>query len=146
MSERMDLQDNGAQESGPDVKYASFGKRLLSYLIDGLIIAAIGAVAGVVIGILGLEILGNIIGVPIAIGYFGYFWTSTGATIGKSVLKLKVVDADGNLISWGGAILRYVGYIVSAVALMLGFIWIIFDAKNQGWHDKIAGTFVIDEK
>jgi uncharacterized RDD family membrane protein YckC len=43
------------------------------------------------------------------------------------------------------AFLRWVGYIISAAGICLGFIWIIFDRKKQGWHDKIAGTVVIRE-
>ena len=41
------------------------------------------------------------------------------------------------------ALLRYVGYIVSGIAIGLGFLWIIWDDKKQGWHDKIASTKVI---
>ena len=43
----------------------------------------------------------------------------------------------------GQAILRYIGYIVSALALSIGFIWIAIDKRRQGWHDKIARTYVI---
>jgi uncharacterized RDD family membrane protein YckC len=46
-------------------------------------------------------------------------------------------------MTFGLAFLRWVGYIISAVVLYLGFVWIAFDAKKQGWHDKIAGTVVI---
>ena len=49
----------------------------------------------------------------------------------------------GGLIDMGTALLRYVGYIVSAIPLALGFLWIIWDPEKQGWHDKIAKTRVI---
>ena len=35
------------------------------------------------------------------------------------------------------------GYIISAVPLSLGFVWIVFDKKGQGWHDKLGGTYVV---
>jgi uncharacterized RDD family membrane protein YckC len=38
---------------------------------------------------------------------------------------------------------RYVGYIISTIPLCLGFLWVGFDSKKQGWHDKIAGTVVV---
>jgi uncharacterized RDD family membrane protein YckC len=41
------------------------------------------------------------------------------------------------------ALLRYVGLIISIVVLLLGVIWIAFDSRKQGWHDKIAGTVVV---
>jgi len=40
---------------------------------------------------------------------------------------------------------RYFGYYVSGLILALGFIWIAFDKRKQGWHDKLAGTLVIRE-
>jgi hypothetical protein len=65
-------------------------------------------------------------------------------TPAKFLFGQKVVGTDGELLSWGGALLRYFGYIVSAVVLSIGFLWVAFDRKRQGWHDKIASTYVIN--
>jgi hypothetical protein len=46
----------------------------------------------------------------------------------------------------GIAFLRCVGYLISGPVLCLGFLWIAFDGKKQGWHDKIAATLVIRER
>jgi hypothetical protein len=51
---------------------------------------------------------------------------------------------EGNPVFSGKALLRYVGYVVSGVALSIGFLWMEFDRKRQGWHDKLAGTYVVD--
>jgi uncharacterized RDD family membrane protein YckC len=73
-----------------------------------------------------------------------WFWMRFMGTPGKMALKLRIVDAQtGNRLSLGQAIGRYLGYIVSAIPLGLGFIWIGIDSKKQGWHDKLAGTVVI---
>jgi len=73
-----------------------------------------------------------------------WFWVKLQATPGKMALSLKVVDArTGNALSVGQAIGRYFAYFLSAIPLGLGFIWIAFDSKKQGWHDKLAGTVVI---
>jgi hypothetical protein len=53
-----------------------------------------------------------------------------------------VVGEDGKPITWGRALLRYFGFILSALVLSIGFLWIAFDKKRQGWHDKIARTYV----
>lgn len=72
------------------------------------------------------------------------FWVYKSATPGKMALRLKIVDAQtGQPASTGKLILRYVGYYVSMLPLFLGFIWVAFDGRKQGWHDKIAGTVVI---
>ncbi|MDH3209523.1 MAG: RDD family protein [Burkholderiaceae bacterium] len=75
------------------------------------------------------------------------FWLYKQATPGKMVLSAKVVDAKtGNTMTVGQSIGRYLGYIVSTIPFGLGFIWVAFDAKKQGWHDKLAGTVVIRSK
>jgi len=79
----------------------------------------------------------------LTIGYFTYFHGATGRTPGKMILGLKVIGEDGTPLTFGVAFLRSVGYLISSVVLNLGFLWVAFDKKKQGWHDKIAGTVVI---
>lgn len=72
------------------------------------------------------------------------FWIAKQATPGKMALGIKIVNVkDGLPPSKGRLLLRYVGYYVSMFALFLGFIWVGFDPKKQGFHDKMAGTVVI---
>ncbi|WP_333607079.1 RDD family protein [Arsukibacterium sp.] len=74
------------------------------------------------------------------------FWIYKSATPGKMALGLKVVDANtGQAVPVGRLIGRYLGYYVSSLPLLLGLIWVGFDKKKQGWHDKLAGTVVIRE-
>ena len=75
--------------------------------------------------------------------YFVGFWLWRGQTPGKMVLGIKVIRTDGLPISLGYAFRRYLGYIVSALPLFVGYIWIAFDSHKQGFHDKIADTYVI---
>jgi uncharacterized RDD family membrane protein YckC len=75
--------------------------------------------------------------------YFTYFHGTGGQTPGKMAMNLKVVQTTGAEMTPGVAFLRWVGYIYSFLFLFLGYIWIAFDPRKQGWHDKIAGTAVI---
>ena len=71
------------------------------------------------------------------------FWLFKSATPGKMLTKLTIVDAKtGKKPTLGQFMLRYVGYFLSSI-LLLGFIWIAFDKRKQGWHDKLAGTVVV---
>lgn len=71
-------------------------------------------------------------------------WARYGATPGKLLLELRVVDAaSGRPPGLVQAVLRYIGYFVSALPLGLGFLWIVFDRRRQGLHDKLARTRVI---
>jgi uncharacterized RDD family membrane protein YckC len=70
--------------------------------------------------------------------------TARGATVGKKVFGMKVVKEDGSPIGFWRSLLRHtIGYWVSGLVFGLGFIWIGFDPHKQGWHDKIAGTYVV---
>lgn len=72
------------------------------------------------------------------------FWVYRSATPGKIILKMKIVDAKtGGRASAVQCTIRYLGYYVSCFALMLGFLWVAFDGRKQGFHDKLAGTVVI---
>ncbi len=71
-------------------------------------------------------------------------WVRWGATPGKMAMSARVVDCDtGAPLSIGMSLLRYVGYFISALPLFVGFIWIAFDRRKQGWHDKIANSVVV---
>ena len=72
------------------------------------------------------------------------FWIYKSATPGKMAVKALIVDAKtGKAPTVQQSIIRYIGYIVSTIPLCLGFLWIAWDSKKQGWHDKMAGTVVI---
>ena len=74
------------------------------------------------------------------------FWYYKSATPGKMILGIKIVDADTLAkATTGKLVLRYVGYYVSLLPLGLGFLWVGWDRRKQGWHDKIGGTLVIKE-
>jgi uncharacterized RDD family membrane protein YckC len=75
--------------------------------------------------------------------YYMFFWTLLGYTPGKFLLGLKIIRRDGSKLTPGRAFLRFIGYWISAIPLFFGFIWIIFDHRRQGWHDKLADTQVI---
>ena len=72
------------------------------------------------------------------------FWVYKSATPGKMAIKAKIVDAGtGKPPSKKQLIGRYFAYYVSALPLCLGFLWVAWDSRKQGWHDKLAGTVVV---
>jgi len=136
-----------------------FVTRFIAWLIDVIIVAVVQFVIGAIIGLpllfsrfeaarpfdmasrytaaSGLSLL-------IGIAYYVYFWGATGATPGKMALGLKVIGTDGTMpIGYVRAFIRYIGYIISAIICLLGYLLIIVDDQKQGLHDKIASTYVI---
>jgi len=72
------------------------------------------------------------------------FWVYRSATPGKMAIRATIVDAKTFLQpSKGQLIGRYFAYYLSTIPLGLGFLWIAWDPKKQGWHDKLAGTVVV---
>lgn len=72
------------------------------------------------------------------------FWSYKQATPGKMMFNAKIVDAKtGEKPSTGQWIIRYIGYIPSVLVLFLGLLWVAWDKRKQGWHDKMAGTVVV---
>jgi len=147
---------------------AGFFSRLVAFIVDLILLTLVMLIAGSVIGIIfNFFRLDQILGYLTAsmpgvqtsfqklvvlvspflfllmILYFAFFWTFFGFTPGKALLGLKIVRRDGQSLSFGRAILRFLCYWVSAIPLFLGFIWILVDKRHEGWHDKIARTNVI---
>ncbi len=120
--------------------YAGFWIRFLAYIIDGVILAVINFVLALVVGGgAGATALQIAVGPVYVIG----FWTAAGATPGKMALGLRIITDDGQPIGLGRSIVRYLGYIVSAIILLIGFLMIAFTREKRGLHDFIAGTVVV---
>lgn len=75
------------------------------------------------------------------------FWRRwRGATPGKKIVKIKIVDAKtmGDITNQQ-AITRSLGYIISTIPFLLGFLIVAFRKDKRAFHDLLAGTAVIYE-
>jgi uncharacterized RDD family membrane protein YckC len=124
---------------------AGFWIRVVAFIIDSVILYVVNLIVGAVLspstaGRTGIQTLLGII-------YFTYFWSASslwpGQTVGDKLLSLRVVRTDGSDLSIVQALIRYVGLFVSFLVIFIGVIWVAFDPNKQGWHDKIAGTYVV---
>lgn len=144
------------------VDYAGFWLRLLAMAIDG---AILGTLIWLFFGVWSLAFgrgwmgtavdsataggdgayygFGALIVFLMVTGYLIGFWRWRGQTPGKLALGIRIVHFNGDPLNWGGAIMRLLGYIISIVPLLIGFIWVAFDSRRQGLHDKLADTYVI---
>ncbi len=129
--------------------YAGFWIRLAAVIIDIAIITVVLVIPAAFIfgrglqggGTSAMDILLDYV-LPFVITI--WFWMKYLGTPGKMILKLKVVDKDSlEALSLGQAIGRYFAYLIAMIPLCFGLVWIAFDDKKQGWHDKLAGSVVI---
>ncbi len=143
--------------SESDLEYAGFWVRVAASLIDSLLIMVIAfPLLGLIYGWEYFEStdMGIVAGpadflitwvVPAIAAV--WFWMRKEATPGKMALSLRVLDAEsGKSLSLGQGVGRYLGYFVAMIPLGLGLIWVGFDGKKQGWHDKLAKTVVVRAK
>jgi uncharacterized RDD family membrane protein YckC len=163
------MQYAAPQYQGPQPTYAGFWIRLVARLLDGLILGipfgivfAVFAIAGGVIANTtnsssqdsqnaaaaavfgGGFLLLYVLALVVQVAYWIYFWGTSGSTLGMRLLHLKVVDADtGGAIGYARATVRFLMSIVNSWACYIGWIWVAFDPRKQGWHDKVANSVVL---
>ena len=80
--------------------------------------------------------------VGLVAGYFVMLPAMSGMTVGKWVMGLRIVAADLAPISYPQAMLRWLGYALSA-PLALGFVWIVVNKEKRAWHDFLSRTWVV---
>jgi uncharacterized RDD family membrane protein YckC len=148
-----------------DKRFGGFWRRLLAYAVDSIILYFVSLIL-FLIGLLALKSGGVSFGstvmtgdLPLGTGlfavvyfvttllagmfYFIWFHGTVGQTLGKMLFRLRVIQISGENMTLGVAFLRWVGFVVSGLVFLLGFVWVAFDGRKQGWHDKIAATLVI---
>lgn len=155
----LSTENSGALEPG------GFWRRFAATFIDGIILSVMRSVVliplAMVMGIsqrpgatnglaqvLILQLLNIVVIIVFAYFYYGWFYANKGASPGKMVLGLKVVDATkGTHIGYGKAVLREtIGKFLSGIILGIGFFMAAFTDRKQALHDMIAGTRVVRVK
>lgn len=151
-------------------QYAGFVTRLFAFAIDNIIISLMIFLGGWIIRTTAemvkfetllnspyalMDILRSITAFltspPVLAGATGLFFFTyhlfflilVGATPGKAIFGVRVIELRGRPLGFSRAAVRILGYVPSTVVLFIGFLWIIIDNRRQAWHDKLAGTCVI---
>ncbi len=75
-------------------------------------------------------------------GFFGWFWTHGGQTLGMRAWRLQLVRENGHAIGWPVAMLRFAVAIPSWLIGGLGMIWCLLDGQGRSWQDIASSTAV----
>ncbi|HEY9198479.1 MAG TPA: RDD family protein [Gammaproteobacteria bacterium] len=131
--------------------YIGFVRRCAATLLDLLLLAFLSSVFG---WLLMLEYpdaeaimrSAGIVFMPLIPLLIVLLWWRLQGTPGKLLLGCRIVDArsGGHPQLWQ-ALVRLLGYALSALPLGLGFLWMIRDTRHQAWHDKLARTLVVED-
>jgi uncharacterized RDD family membrane protein YckC len=146
------------QSTPQSVRYAGFWIRFVAYVIDAIVLIVAGSiVSGIFFGSLfssfqgeftdinwAMYSMANFVNVAMGWLYFSLLESSDKqATLGKMAVGVKVVDRNGQQVSFARATGRYFSKILSGLIFLIGFIMAGFDSRKQALHDKIADTFVV---
>lgn len=146
--------------------------RFLARIIDGILV---GVVSGIILGFLGIaawgmggrggswfmSVVGTLVSVALALGYYAFMESTRGQTVGKMLLKLRVQNLEGQNPTLEQALRRnaflaiqvvsvvpILGGIISGLASLAAVIYIAVTINNdtatrRGWHDQFAGARVV---
>jgi uncharacterized RDD family membrane protein YckC len=169
-STAMYAQPSGVPGIFGQMRYAEWIDRVLAALIDGALTFAVmivlffifGALTAASAGVGGDDnpLPGGILCIGMLVTFvsvFGlgifnkiYLVSKRGASIGQGVMKLRVVDATGNIPPMGTLLIRLLVQVgmsfvpfLSIFLVLLDVLWPLWDEQKQTLHDKAAGTFVV---
>jgi uncharacterized RDD family membrane protein YckC len=126
-------------QSGLEGPPAGFWRRFAATFIDGIVLGIVDTILRLVLG----NATGELVGIVTGFGYFTYFHGRTGQTPGDAALSIRVVDVrdnPGQPIGYPRAFGRAVVAILSALVFFIGYLWMLWDANKQTWHDKAVGS------
>ena len=78
--------------------------------------------------------------------YFAWCWTHGGQTVGMKVWHFRLIRNNGGRVRWPQSASRFVGALLSAVVLGLGYLWILFSRDRKSWHDMLSDTRLVMNK
>ena len=159
MLKRFDAHETARMKQLEGLPLASFGSRAAAFVIDFSLSGLIGAAVGLPVTIL-LQRAGwihekdvvlrfdfktwySLVAVIVYFGLSTYF--GRGKTIGKALLRIRVVSLLHERISFWHSLERALGYGASALEGGFGFIQYFFHPNRRTTHDRIAETIVVAE-
>lgn len=131
-------------------RYAGFGIRLLAKFVDGCIAGGLLMILIVGSGEVSRRLqetafaLTVQLGLYLVLGIYSVFFVGTyGATPGKMVCRIKILNANGSKVSYAKATGRYFAELLSGLILYVGYIIAAFDEEKRTLHDRICDTRVV---
>jgi uncharacterized RDD family membrane protein YckC len=141
-----------SQEPVIGEEYAGLGLRILAYIIDIFIMIVPSLLSMFIfIGPDFLHPQHSLKRLLLSITLWGLYYGTTESsdkqgTVGKRIVGIKVIDENGNKLTFKRAVFRYLALYLSVIPLGLGIWTIAKDEKKQGWHDMLTDCYVIMDK
>jgi uncharacterized RDD family membrane protein YckC len=135
--------------------FAPLRRRLAAMVYDSLLLAALWIAVGALLMLLSggrlaapdrpgwLLVVEQLVLVAVTWGFFTWFWTHGGQTLGMRAWRLRLTDRHGGRVGIVAASRRWLASLLSLGAMGLGYVWVLVDREQCTWHDRLSGTRVI---
>ncbi|MEJ2310282.1 MAG: RDD family protein [Gammaproteobacteria bacterium] len=80
--------------------------------------------------------------VLVAAGYYLWFWTHGGQTVGMKTWRFRLTDENGETPGYAASLKRLVLAILLNAACLAGFLWRLFDPGKRTLYDRLSGTWL----
>lgn len=130
---------------------AGFWRRFAAYIVDSILISVIGGViGGIIAGIVhssNTQVFTVLVSLMFGLVYFGQFWSRDGQSLGYRLLRIRLVRANGERVSFGFGMVRflliYMSIALFLVPAIISACMIAVSGRKQAIHDTILGTLVV---
>ncbi len=121
--------------------YAALDTRMLAGLLDIIILSVISSIFS-----FGFERAAPLVSFIFGCGYACVLWSRFGGgqTVGMQLARIRLVDRQGCVPSLGCTFRRMLGLLISVLALGQGLRAASKDPQRRAWHDRWAGTYVLN--
>lgn len=142
--------DTDPTEPAPARKTVGLVRRLAAIFYDSLLcLAILFAATAVLLPFTEGEAVGSgtwwytMYLLVVCYGYFGWFWTHDGQTLGMMAWRFEVRTESGRRLNWQDAAVRFAAALLAWAPAGLGFLWALFDPQRLAWHDRLSGTKLV---
>ena len=129
------------------MRYGGFWRRTGAFTLDGFVVA-LATLPGTILTLVdygsAASTIVSILTVFLGLAYFLFCWSRWGMTLGMALMGLQVVRLeDLQRVSWWRALGRLFALYAAMVFFGLGVIWVGWEPRKRGWHDRLADTLVL---
>ncbi|MFI5009020.1 MAG: RDD family protein [Solirubrobacterales bacterium] len=135
--------------------YAGLVSRVIAFSLDAALVNGCALAVGVAVG-LGLSILHlpsqadtaiaavmGVLWIVWSVGYFAFFWSTTGQTPGNRVMRIQVLARGGGQLKPLRSAIRFGCVILAAIPLLAGILMMLWDDRRRCLQDRLTRTVVL---
>ncbi len=147
------------KQDDKDISYPSLARHLLAIIYDSILLIPVLMITGLITLGFSAVMIGDspegnlalyppifvrqLVIVVTIFSFFSWFWIKNGQTLGMQAWRIKLISTNGGKINPTQIAIRLMVALFSAGCFGLGYLWVLFEAKNRSWHDIVSRTRLV---